>query len=102
MIVKFSHLCPYAVMFQDLTILEKHKIYCKTKVPLTAEELNLIYNHFEVKGLKNKNFLLHNRKICNFFGIVANGTIRHVHIQDGIEKTYVSPESLSRIRNRIF
>ena len=31
---------------------DKLKIYCKTKVPLTDEELKLIDTYFEVKDLK--------------------------------------------------
>ena len=63
------------------------KTYCKTKVPLTDNELNLIDTYFEAKNLKKKDFLLQDGKICNFIGFIAEGTIRHFHIKDGIEKT---------------
>jgi CRP-like cAMP-binding protein len=63
------------------------KIYCNSKVPLAEEELNLIDTYFEVKNLKKKEFLLQDGKSCNFIGFIANGTIRHFHIKDGIEKT---------------
>jgi CRP-like cAMP-binding protein len=63
------------------------KIYCKTRVPLTDEELKLIDTYFEVKNLKKKDFLLQDGKICNFIGFIADGTIRHFHIKDGVEKT---------------
>lgn len=66
---------------------DRLKIYCKTKVPLTAEELNLIDTHFEIKDLRKKDFLLQNGNVCNFIGFIVNGTIRHFHIKDGIEKT---------------
>jgi hypothetical protein len=35
---------------------DKLKKYCKTKVPLTDEELKLIDSYFEVKDLKKKDF----------------------------------------------
>ena len=63
------------------------KTYCKSKVPLTDNELNLIDTYFETKNLKKKEFLLQDGKICNFIGFIAEGTIRHFHIKDGIEKT---------------
>ena len=66
---------------------DKLKIYCKTKVSLTDNELNLIDTYFETKNLKKKDFLLQDGKICNFIGFIAEGTIRHFHIKDGIEKT---------------
>ncbi len=66
---------------------DKLKIYCKAKVPLTNEELNLIDKYFELRNLKKKEFLLLDGKICNFIGFIAEGTIRHFHIKDGIEKT---------------
>jgi CRP-like cAMP-binding protein len=66
---------------------ESLKTYCKTKVPLTAEEIKLIDNYFEIKELKKKNFLLQDGRICDFIGFIDVGTIRHFHIKDGIEKT---------------
>ena len=66
---------------------DRLKIYCKTKVDLTDEELKLIDTYFEVKALKKKEFLLQNGKICNFIGFIVDGTIRHFHIKDGVEKT---------------
>ena len=63
------------------------KAYCQNTVPLTEKELYLIDKYFEAKDLKKKEFLLQNGKICNFIGFIANGTIRHFHIKDGIEKT---------------
>lgn len=66
---------------------EKLKTYCASVVSLTVDELNLINNYFEVKPLKKKEFLLQDGKVCNFIGFVADGTIRHFHIKDGLEKT---------------
>ena len=66
---------------------DRLKIYCKTKVDLTDEELKLIDTYFEIKALKKKDFLLQNGKICNFIGFIVDGTIRHFHIKDGVEKT---------------
>ena len=66
---------------------DKLKIYCKTTVSLTEEELKFIDTYFECKNLKKKEFLLQDRKICNFIGFVAAGTIRHFHIKSGLEKT---------------
>jgi CRP-like cAMP-binding protein len=66
---------------------DKLKTYCKSRVPFTEEELNLIDTHFEIKKIKKKEFLLQNGKVCNFVGFIENGTIRHFHIKDGVEKT---------------
>jgi CRP-like cAMP-binding protein len=63
------------------------KAYCKTKVPLTDEELKLIDGYFEIKHLKKKEFLHRDGKVCNFIAFIARGTIRHFHIKDGVEKT---------------
>jgi CRP-like cAMP-binding protein len=66
---------------------DRLKIHCQTKVSLTDEELNLIDTYFEVQNLKKKEFLLKEGNICNFIGFVSEGTIRHFHIKDGVEKT---------------
>jgi CRP-like cAMP-binding protein len=66
---------------------DRLKIYCKASVPLTDKELKLIDSYFGVKNLKKKDFLLQGGKVCNFIGFIADGTIRHFHIKDGIEKT---------------
>jgi CRP-like cAMP-binding protein len=66
---------------------EQLKAYCKDTVPLTAEELQLIDIYFERKILSKKDFLLQDGKICNFIAFIVNGTIRHFHIKDGVEKT---------------
>ena len=63
------------------------KIYCKTTVPLSDNELELIDTYFEDKHLKKKEFLLQDGKVCDFIGFIAVGTIRHFHIKDGVEKT---------------
>ncbi len=68
-------------------MIDKLKTYCKTKVPLTSEELNIIDNYFEVLFLKKKEFLLKDGQVCNFIGFIADGTIRHFHLKDGVEKT---------------
>ena len=66
---------------------DKLKIYCRKTIPLTDNELKLIDAYFEFKGLKKKDFLLQDGKICNFIGFVAKGVIRHFHVKDGVEKT---------------
>ena len=66
---------------------DKLKTYCKATVPFTDEELRLIDKYYEVKELKKKDFLLQDGNLCNFIGFISNGTIRHFHIKDGIEKT---------------
>ncbi len=63
------------------------KTYCRAIVPLTEEELDLIDTSFEIINLKKKEYLLQDGKICDFIGFVAEGTIRHFHIKDGLEKT---------------
>ena len=69
-------------------MIDKLKNYCKNFVPLTEKDLNLIDKYFELNKIKKKDFLLQDGKICNFIGFIAEGTIRHFHIKDGIEKTY--------------
>lgn len=66
---------------------ERLKLYCKTKVALTEKELKLFDSYFELIEIKKKDFLLQDGKICNFIGFIANGSIRHFHIKDGVEKT---------------
>ena len=66
---------------------DRLKIYCKTRVPFTDDELNLIDTYFEVEKLKKKEFLLQNGEVCDFIGYIESGTIRHFHIKDGVEKT---------------
>lgn len=63
------------------------KMYCKSKVDLSNEDLSLIDIYFEVKNIKKKDFLLQNGKFCNFVGFINSGTIRHFHIKNGDEKT---------------
>jgi CRP-like cAMP-binding protein len=66
---------------------DKLKIYCKQTVPLSNTELDMIDKHFEEKTLKKKEFLLQDIKVCNFIAFIAEGSIRHFHIKDGVEKT---------------
>ncbi|MFZ1378661.1 MAG: Crp/Fnr family transcriptional regulator [Saprospiraceae bacterium] len=49
--------------------------------------MKLIDSYFELIEIKKKDFLLQDGKICNFIGFIANGSIRHFHIKDGVEKT---------------
>lgn len=63
------------------------KSYCKKIIPFTDQELKLIDDYFEVKDLKKKEFLLHDKSVCNMIGFISNGTIRHFHVKDGVEKT---------------
>ena len=63
------------------------KKFCKQTVPLTETELNLIDGYFEERPLKKKEFLLQDTTVCNFIGFIANGSIRHFHIKNGVEKT---------------
>lgn len=73
---------------------DRLKVYCKTIIPLTDEELRLVDTYFEVKSLNKKDFLLQFGKVCNFIGFIVEGTIRHFHIKEGIEKTcYISFEN---------
>lgn len=66
---------------------EALKTYCSTKIPFTDKELDFIDLYFKEKKLRKKEFLLQGGKICNFVGFIADGTIRHFHIKDGVEKT---------------
>ena len=65
----------------------KLKNYCKEIVSLSDVELELIGRYFEFKVLAKKDFLLQDNKVCNFIAFVAEGSIRHFHIKDGVEKT---------------
>ena len=63
------------------------KNYCQSFIPLTNAEVDLIDDFFEIKELKKKEFLLQDGKICNFIAFIAEGSIRHFHIKNGVEKT---------------
>ncbi len=63
------------------------KNYCNSFIPLTSGEVDLIDDFFEIKELKKKQFLLQEGKICNFIAFIAEGSIRHFHIKNGVEKT---------------
>ncbi len=65
----------------------KLKEYCKSFVPLTDDELDLIPNFFERKLIKKKEFLLQDGSICSFIAFIEKGSIRHFHIKNGNEKT---------------
>ncbi len=67
--------------------MDKLKKYCSQVVQLSDKELSLIDAHFEIKTYKKKEFLLQNGLVCNFIGFIAEGTIRHFHIKEGVEKT---------------
>jgi CRP-like cAMP-binding protein len=66
---------------------DKLKKYCKQVVPLLETELEFIDKYFEEVTLKKKAFLLQDNKVCNFIAFVAEGSIRHFHIKDGVERT---------------
>ncbi|UJP64891.1 Crp/Fnr family transcriptional regulator [Mongoliitalea daihaiensis] len=66
---------------------DRLKKYCESFISLTESEAELIDTYFEVKELKKKEYLLQEGTICNFIGFIANGTIRHFHIKDGVERT---------------
>ncbi len=83
MVYVFPTLCH----INDHKMYDKLKAYCNTKVPLTHDELKLIDVYFEVINLRKKEFLLQDGKICPFIGFISDGTIRHFHIKDGLEKT---------------
>jgi CRP-like cAMP-binding protein len=63
------------------------KLFCKATIPLSDEELSLIDTFFEIKRLRKKEFVLQDGKVCNFITFIAEGSIRHFHIKNGIEKT---------------
>jgi CRP-like cAMP-binding protein len=62
------------------------KKYCTQIVPLTSTELELIDKYFEKSTINKKKFLLTNGTICNFIAFISEGTIRHFHVKDGVEK----------------
>ena len=66
---------------------ERLKKYCQQTVPLSDAELGLLDSYFEPKIIRNKEFLLQDDKVCDFIGFIAEGSIRHFHIKDGVEKT---------------
>ncbi len=63
------------------------KSFCNATIPLTEEELKFIDIYFECKALRKKEFLLQGGKICDFIAFIVDGTIRHFHIKNGVEKT---------------
>lgn len=66
---------------------EKLKNYCLEQVSLTNDELEFIDKYFEVREVKRKDYLLQEGNVCHFIGFVCEGTVRHFHIKDGVEKT---------------
>jgi CRP-like cAMP-binding protein len=66
---------------------DKLKIHCKNLIQFADQDLCLIDKYFEIKKIKKRGFLQQDGKVCNFIGFVANGTIRHFHIKNGLEKT---------------
>jgi CRP-like cAMP-binding protein len=68
-------------------VYDKLKTYCRSLIPLADEELQLIDVYFETKSLKKKELLLEDGKICNFVGFIAEGSVRHFYLKDGVEKT---------------
>jgi CRP-like cAMP-binding protein len=66
---------------------EKLKQYCRQILPFSEEELALIDSHFEEKVIKKKSFLLKDDQVCNFLAFIEEGSIRHFHVKDGVEKT---------------
>ena len=67
--------------------MDKLKKYCNHVVQLSDKEMSLIDSYFKVREYSKKQFLLQNGSVCNFIGFIAEGTIRHFHIKDGVEKT---------------
>ena len=63
------------------------KQYCQKTVPFNEAELSLIDTYFEACTLRKREFLLQDTQICNFVGFIAEGSIRHFHVKDGVEKT---------------
>lgn len=66
---------------------DKLKAYCKQIVPLTDSEVKLIDEYFESATLVRNAFLLKEGEICNFIAFISEGSIRHFHVKNGIEKT---------------
>ena len=66
---------------------DRLKRYCQSKVALTAGELELIDQYFEVRLLKKRDFILQDGNVCDFVAFIAEGTIRHYHVKDGVERT---------------
>ncbi len=66
---------------------DKLKNYCEKTVPLLETELDLIDKYFEERRVKKKEYLLQDNTVCNFIAFIAEGSIRHFHIKDGVEKT---------------
>ena len=66
---------------------ERLKIYCRQTIPLSDKELELIDAYFECRKISKKQYLLQDNKVCNFIAFIAEGSIRHFHIKNGVEKT---------------
>lgn len=66
---------------------DKLKKYCNQTVSLLETELDLIDKYFEERRVKKKEYLLQDNTVCNFIAFIAEGSIRHFHIKDGVEKT---------------
>jgi len=66
---------------------DKLKSYCKSIVTLSEDELDLLDDAFEIKVLNKKEYLLEGGKTCKHISFINDGTIRHFHVKNGIEKT---------------
>lgn len=53
----------------------------------SESELNAIINEFSEKKIEKKEFLLKEAQVCDFVGFIIEGTMRHYHIHNGVEKT---------------
>ena len=61
--------------------------YCKSLVDFSENEISIIKEYFDTETIKKKDFLLQDNEACDFIAFIANGSIRHYHIRDGVEIT---------------
>ena len=66
---------------------ETLKQFCKTSLPFSEDELNLVDRYFEEIILKKKEFLFQDGTRCDFVAFIAKGSIRQFYLKDGVEKT---------------
>lgn len=66
---------------------DKLKEYCKSILPFSDDELQLIDKYFESTSFNKRDYLLTNGEICSFIAFISEGVIRHFHVKDGVEKT---------------
>jgi CRP-like cAMP-binding protein len=63
------------------------KEYCTQITDFSQDELKLFDEFFELKKFRKRDYILRIGEVCNFIAFINDGSVRHYHIKDGIERT---------------